>query len=463
VPLVIWISLADLGRPLLGALLASEPGGPPGTGRSAGAALNVSALTRDRTWPAWARCYQRGVIHDGCGAGAGRAIVTKPDMSMNANTHPLAGLLVVALEQAVAAPYCSSRLADAGARVIKIERPEGDFARGYDASVNGLSSYFVWLNRGKESLVADIKAPADAAMLHAMLARADVFIQNLAPGAAARAGFGAAALRQRHERLITVDITGYGEGHGYADMKAYDLLVQAESGLAQITGHPAGPGRVGVSVCDIACGMAAHAAVLEALIARGITGQGTGIAVSLFDGMADWMNVPLLYTEGTGKAPERVGLAHPSICPYGAFATADGALVLISIQNEREWVRFCADFLCDAGLPSRPGYESNTTRVANRLAVDALVASVFAGLDRDTAAQRLRAAGTAYGFVNDVRDLASHPALRRVTVRTERGPASIVAPPAIRDSRVPELGPVPAIGQHSSAIRQEFARFQAAD
>ena len=380
------------------------------------------------------------------------------------DTKPLSGLLVVALEQAVAAPYCSSRLADAGARVIKIERPEGDFARGYDAAVNGLASYFVWLNRGKESLVADIKDPADAAMLHAILARADVFIQNLAPGAAARAGFGSEALRQRYKRLITVDITGYGEGHDYSDMKAYDLLVQAESGLAQITGHPAGPGRVGVSVCDIACGMSAHAAVLEALIARGITGEGSRLEVSLFDGMADWMNVPLLYTEGTGRAPERVGLAHPSICPYGAFPLADGAVVLISIQNEREWRRFCAEFLGQADLPARTGFGSNNERVANRLEVDALVARAFAGLGRDEAARLLRAAGTAFGFVNGVADLTHHMALRRVTVETERGPASIVAPPAIRDGvRVPALGPVPVIGQHTDSIRAEFAARAAAE
>ncbi len=229
------------------------------------------------------------------------------------------------------------RLADAGARVIKIERPEGDFARGYDASVKGLSSYFVWLNRGKESLVADIKDPADAALLHRILARADVFIQNLAPGAAARAGFGSDELHRRYPRLITLDVSGYGAGNSYTEMKAYDLLVQAESGLASITGHPAGPGRVGVSVCDIACGMASHSAVLEALIQRGRTGEGSRLEVSLFDGMADWMNVPLLYFEGTGKPVERVGLAHPSICPYGAFETSDGKLVLISIQNEREW------------------------------------------------------------------------------------------------------------------------------
>ncbi|HUN40177.1 MAG TPA: CaiB/BaiF CoA-transferase family protein, partial [Acetobacteraceae bacterium] len=260
-------------------------------------------------------------------------------------SQPLSNLLVVSIEQAVAAPYCSSRLADAGARVIKIERPEGDFARGYDKAANGLSSYFVWLNRGKQSLVADIKDPGDAALLRRMLSCADVFIQNLAPGAAARSGFGSDDLRERYPRLITVDISGYGDTGDYATMKAYDLLVQAESGLAMITGHPAGPGRVGVSACDIACGMAAHAGVLEALIERGITGRGKGLKVSLFDGMADWMNVPLLFYEGTGNAPQRLGLAHPSICPYGAFATADGALVLISIQNEREWVEFCAKFL----------------------------------------------------------------------------------------------------------------------
>jgi len=210
----------------------------------------------------------------------------------------LDGLLVVALEQAVAAPYCTSRLADAGARVIKIERAEGDFARGYDAAVGGLASYFVWLNRGKESLVADIKTPGDAELLHRIIARADVFVQNLAPGAAERAGFGSKLLRAKNPRLITVDISGYGAGNSYSDMKAYDLLVQAESGLAGITGHPAGPGRVGVSVCDIACGMAAHAAILEALIARERTGGGSAIETDLFAGMADWMNVPLLYFEG---------------------------------------------------------------------------------------------------------------------------------------------------------------------
>ena len=369
---------------------------------------------------------------------------------------PLDGLLVVSLEQAVAAPYCSSRLADAGARVIKIERPEGDFARGYDSAARGLSSYFVWLNRGKESLVADIKNPQDIALLHRILSKADVFIQNLAPGAATRAGFGSESLREKYPELITVDISGYGDSGDYATMKAYDLLVQAESGLAMVTGHPAGPGRVGVSACDIACGMAAHSGVLEALIGRGITGSGKGIKVSLFDGMADWMNVPLLMYEGTGHAPERVGLAHPSICPYGAFATADGSQVLVAIQNEREWVDFCARFLDDPDLPNHPGFETNVTRVANRPVVDSYIGKMFATLSRDQAAAKLRAANTAYGFVNDLAAFSRHPALRRVTVETPGGPVAIAAPPIITSDGPRRLGPVPAIGADSDAIRAEF-------
>ena len=369
---------------------------------------------------------------------------------------PLTGLLVLSLEQAVAAPYASSRLADAGARVIKLERAEGDFARGYDRAAKGQSSYFVWLNRGKQSLVADIKDAADAALLHRILARADVFIQNLAPGAAARAGFGSAALRGRYPRLITADISGYGESGEYASMKAYDLLVQAESGLCSVTGRPEGPGRVGVSACDIAAGMAAHAGILEALIERGTTGRGKGLSVSLFDGMADWMNVPLLYFEGTGKAPARVGLAHPSICPYGAFALADGALVLIAIQNEREWAQFCAGFLGEPDLPRRPGFETNVARVANRATVDGHVAAAFARLPREEAAARLRRANTAFGFVNDVAALAGHPALRRTNVATPNGEVSIAAPPVLASDGPRALGPVPGVGEHSERIRAEF-------
>lgn len=375
---------------------------------------------------------------------------------------PLTGLLVLSLEQAVAAPFASSRLADAGARVIKLERPEGDFARGYDKAAKGQSSYFVWLNRGKQSLVADIKNPNDVALLHRILSRADVYIQNLAPGAAKRAGFGSDDLRARYERLITVDISGYGNTGEYASMKAYDLLVQAESGLAMVTGHPAGPGRVGVSACDIAAGMAAHAGILEALIERSITGRGRGLKVSLFDGMADWMNVPLLFYEGTGKAPERVGLAHPSICPYGAFALADGASVLIAIQNEREWAEFCARFLLEPDLPQRPGFETNVARVAHRAMVDAHIAAAFSKLTRVQAAERLRAANTAFGFVNDVAALSRHPALRRAVIGTPNGDVAIAAPPVLPTEGPRTLGPVPSIGQHSAAIRAEFTAEQLA-
>ncbi len=371
---------------------------------------------------------------------------------------PLQGLLVISLEQAVAAPYCAARLADAGARVIKIERPEGDFARSYDSAVQGLSSYFVWLNRGKQSLVADIKQPADLALLHRLLSKADVFIQNLAPGAAARSGLGSEALREKYQRLITVDISGYGESGEYATMKAYDLLVQAESGLAMVTGHPAGPGRVGVSIADVGCGMNAYTGVLEALIERTRTGRGKGLKVSLFDAVADWMNVPLLYFDDTGKAPPRLGLAHPSICPYGAFTTQDGALILISIQNEREWAAFCAGFLDAPDLPKQPGFESNNIRVANRAVVDARVGQTFAALTRDQAAAKLRASNTAYGFVNDLAALRHHPALRRTAVTLPGGGvAQIIAPAVIRVGETVELGGVPAIGQNSDSIRTEFA------
>jgi itaconate CoA-transferase len=341
--------------------------------------------------------------------------------------------------------------------VIKVERAEGDFARFYDRSVGELSSYFIWLNRGKQSLVADIKHPGDAALLHAILERADVFIQNLAPGAAARAGFDSEQLRARNPRLVTVDISGYGHSGAYADMKAYDLLVQAESGLTMITGHPAGPGRVGVSVCDIACGMSAHAAVLEALIARGRSGRGAGIKISLFDAVADWMNVPLLQFEGSGRAPQRMGLAHPTICPYGAFTTADGCQVLISIQNEREWASFCAQFLEEPELATQQGFDSNVARVANRPAVEARIAGAFARHTRQEAAIGLRAANTAFGFVNDLAALAAHPALRRVSVETPAGAARLIAPPAITGAAAAPLGAVPSIGEHSELIRREFS------
>lgn len=395
---------------------------------------------------------------------AGQIGITQPDTAAWLNPwrrlmpgSALDALFVVALEQAVAAPYCTSRLADAGARVVKIERAEGDFARAYDHAGGTVSSYFAWLNRGKESLVADIKQPDDLALIRAMLARADVFVQNLAPGAAARAGLDAAELRRINPRLITVEITGYGTGNTYAGMKAYDLLVQAETGLAGLTGRPEGPGRVGVSVCDIACGMNAHAAVLEALVRRASTGQGCHIAVSLFDSVADWMNVPLLYWEGTGQVPLRAGMAHPSLAPYGAFTSADGVEVVISIQNEREWARFCAEVLGDLALAEAPGFAGSAARVGNRKAVDGKVAQAFAAQPFAALAEALERAGTAWGRLNDLPGLARHPALRRVPVAVPGRELSLIAPAPLVDGETPALRAVPAIGEHGAAIRSEFA------
>src|SRR3984893_16332347 len=270
----------------------------------------------------------------------------------------LEGLLVVSLEQAVAAPTCSCRLADAGARVIKIERPEGDFARGYDDLARGESAYFVWLNRGKESVVLDLTKADDKALLERMLAKADVFIQNLKPGAVAKLGFAIERLRRDYPRLICCSVSGFGESGPYAARKSYDLLVQAESGLASVTGGPDAPARVGVSVTDVAAGMNAYEAVLEALIARGRSGQGATLSVSLFDAMADWMTVPLLQHVG-GQSPKRLGLAHPSIAPYGVFRTRDGADILISIQNDREWRMLARDVLGEVALATDPKFPPN--------------------------------------------------------------------------------------------------------
>ena len=372
-------------------------------------------------------------------------------------SRPLHGVTVVSLEQAVAAPYCSSRLADAGARVIKIERPEGDFARGYDRVVQGQSAYFVWLNRGKESIALDIKQPGDLDLLRRMIDRADVFIQNLRPGAAARAGLAGDALRRRNPGLITCDISGYGETGPYAAMKAYDLLVQAESGLASITGRPEGPGRVGVSVCDIAAGMYAYMGVLEALIARRESGRGRALAVSLFDSLADWMTVPLLHQIYGGRAPERVGLNHPSIAPYGVYGAADGE-VLVSIQNEREWQRFCNQVLLRPELALDSRFSDNPARVANRPALGREIAAVFGALGRATLVERLGGAGIAYGALNTPEDLAQHPQLRRIAVETPDGEIGLVAPPLRVAGEPDALGPVPSLDQQGTLLRQEFAR-----
>jgi crotonobetainyl-CoA:carnitine CoA-transferase CaiB-like acyl-CoA transferase len=373
---------------------------------------------------------------------------------------PLTGTLVVALEQAVAAPYCSSRLADAGARVIKIERPEGDFARGYDSTVNGESSYFVWINRGKESIALDLKRSGDMALLERLLGKADVFIQNLAPGATERLGIGSAALRERHPRLITCDISGYGDRGRLYKMKAYDLLVQAESGLISVSGAPGqtrdGLGRIGVSLCDINAGLNAIIGIQQALLQRARTGRGSGVKVSLFDSAAELMAVPYLQARYGGRVPERVGLKHPTIAPYGAFTCADGRDIVISIQNEREWADFCKLVLHDAALIEDPRCATNAARVQHRAWLDAEVAAVFAGHTSAAMIDRLTAAQTAYGSVNSLADLIEHPQLRTRRMPVGERSVDIPAPPWINDWDSDSFAPVPAIDQHGAAIRREF-------
>ena len=373
-----------------------------------------------------------------------------------ASNLPLSGLLVVSIEQAVAAPTCSCKLADAGARVIKVERPEGDFARRYDDLVHGESAYFVWLNRGKQSVVLDLAAPQDKAVLEAMLAKADVFVQNLKPGAIAKLGFAVARLRKDYPRLICCSISGYGESGPYAQRKAYDMLIQAESGLSSITGGPEAPARAGVSVCDIAAGMNAYEGILEALLARATTGEGAAISISMFDAMADWMAVPLLQHEG-GNTPTRIGLAHISISPYGAFKTKDGIDILISVQNDREWRVLAEHVIGDKRLAADPDFATNVERVKRRAETDGRVAAAFAKMDAAPLVEMLARHDIAFGVINDLDLLARHPHLRRVTIGTPSGPASVPAPAAIHDGAARRYGAVPALGEHSELIRREFS------
>jgi itaconate CoA-transferase len=374
---------------------------------------------------------------------------------------PLAGVLVVSVEQAVAAPMCTARLADAGARVINVERPEGDFARDYDRAAGAASSYFVWLNRGKQSIALDLRDAGDMALMQRMLARADVLVQNLAPGAFERLGLDAETLTALNRRLIVCAITGYGPGP-MRGRKAYDLLIQAESGLASVTGGPEGPARVGVSVVDIATGMYAQAAILEALIARGTTGRGARIEVSMFDAMADWMAVPLIQAEATGANPPRLGLRHASIAPYGVFACKGGASVLLAVQSEREWRAFCREVLEDPGLAEDPDFGSQHDRVARREALEARITAVLARLPLAEATARLDAAGIAYARLNTALDLARHPHLARAEVAVPGGRVELPLPPARRDGAAATLGDVPALDAHGEAIRAEFAAAEVA-
>ena len=368
----------------------------------------------------------------------------------------LEGITVVAVEQAVAAPYASSRLADAGARVIKIERPEGDFARNYDELVRGQSAYFVWLNRGKESICLDLTSEDDRLLLDAMVAEADVFIQNLKPGSIEKLGFASAMLRRRFPRLITCDISGFGGAGALAHLKAYDLIVQAETGLCAITGTEHGPARVGVSVCDIAAGMTAHNAILQALFHRARSGQGAGIHVSLFDAIADWMNVPVLQHDYSGYHTARAGVQHPSLAPYGAYRCSDRKDVIFSVQNDREWVSFCAKVLKQPEITRKPGFADNMERLGNRTALDEIVARRFGQLTSEQAMTELEAAGLAYGRLNEIAEVSRHPHLRRLPVSTPGGEVEMIAPAAIFDSQPLRLGPVPARGAHTDRLREEF-------
>jgi formyl-CoA transferase len=370
-------------------------------------------------------------------------------------THPLQGLLVVSLEQAVAAPQCTCRLADAGARVIKIERPEGDFARDYDHVVHGESANFVWLNRGKESVVLDLGKPDDKELFAALLAKADVFVQNLKPGAIAKLGFAVDRLRKDHPRLICCSISGYGDSGPYSARKAYDLLVQAESGIASVTGGPEAPARVGVSIADIGAGFNAYQAILEALIGRDRTGEGASISVSLFDAMAEWMTVPLLHYEG-GLPFRRIGLAHAGIAPYGVFRSRDDADILISIQNDREWRVFADRVLDDGSLGTNPKFATNPKRVENRGETDALVARAFGARDVAPLMELLEGADIAFARVSDSEILSRHPHLRRIRVDAPSGPVSTPAPAPLRSGAERTYGGIPALGEHTEKVRTEF-------
>lgn len=366
----------------------------------------------------------------------------------------LEGITVLSFEQAVAAPYCTLLLADAGARVIKVERPEGDFARGYDAGAAGQSVIFGWLNRGKQSLVLDLKDRDDVALARRIAGRADVVLSNLAPGAVDRLGLGAAALRAAHPGLITCRIAGYAEDGPLAAKKAYDALVQAESGINAVTGTPDQPVRVGVSLTDLATGLHAHAAILRALLARARDGEGRDIPVSMFDAMADWMNMPLAQERHGGGAPARNGLGHGFVAPYGAFDCADGP-VMLSIQNNREFRAFCTRIMGDAAMADAPEYRDNVARHANRIQLDTAINARFREMPRAEVVALLDAHGIANARLNEVSDLAAHPALRETPARIGDAEVTLAALPVHRAGGTP--AEVPALGQHSAAIREEFA------
>jgi itaconate CoA-transferase len=374
---------------------------------------------------------------------------------------PLSGITVVALEQAVAAPFATRQLADLGARVIKVERPGGgDFARSYDTVAKGLSSHFVWLNRTKESITLDLKKQGTRGVMERLLARADVFVQNLAPGAAGRLGFGAAVLRDKHPRLIVCDVSGYGSSGPYKDKKAYDLLVQCEAGLVSITGTPNTPSKVGIAVADIAAGMYAYSGILAALLRRERTGEGAALEVSLFEALAEWMGFPAYYAMYGGSKPPRSGARHASIAPYGPFECGDGEAVFFGIQNEREWRRFCEAVLGHPEVASDELFESNSRRVENRETLEEEISAVFGGLSSEEAIQRLENAGIANARMRTVRGLLEHPQLaardRWREVGSQSGSLQVLLPPGTPTDAEPVMAPIPAVGEHTDTILREL-------
>jgi len=374
---------------------------------------------------------------------------------------PLHGVTVVTCEQAVAAPLATRHLADLGARVIKIERPgSGDFARGYDETVHGMSSHFVWLNRSKESIALDLKAPADIATVFRLLERADVFVQNFAPGAAERLGLGAAALRARFPRLVTCSISGYGSSGPYRDAKAYDLLIQSEAGLVSVTGTADAPAKSGIPAADIGAGMYAFSGILAALYERERTGEGTDLEVSLFDALVEWMGYPLYYADYGGTPPARAGTDHAAIAPYGTFAAGDGTEVVLAIQNEREWAQFCAHVLERPELAGDARFDTGARRVANRPALHAEIDAVFDRLTGEQVTRRLQAARVAHARRRELAEVLDHPQLaardRWTEVDSPVGPLRAVLPPITLPGRRPRMDRIPALGEHTDTILREL-------
>jgi itaconate CoA-transferase len=375
--------------------------------------------------------------------------------------RPLDGITVITLEHAIAAPFCTRQLADLGARVIKVERPGvGDFARAYDERARGLASHFVWTNRSKESLTLDVKHAEAENILARLLEGADVLVQNLAPGAATRLGLSYEALRARFPRLIVCDISGYGADGPYRDKKAYDLLIQSESGFLSITGTPDEPAKAGCSISDIAAGMYAYSNILAALIQRGRTGKGCNIDVSMLESMVEWMNYPLYYAMDGAAPPPRAGAAHATIYPYGPFAAGDGKTVMLGLQNEREWELFCSKVLRQPELASDPRFSSNSARTAARAELRAIIGAVFADLTAEQVIERLDLAQIANAHMNTMHDLWEHPQLkargRWVDVATPAGPMPALLPPGVPDTYAARMDAVPALGQHTDAILAEI-------